>query len=112
MNFSPFSWRKQTRTPLVRRTPSRNRPSIEILEARELPALHFLGQPLMDTAPGQVMKSFQVQSTLGANVPVTVSLTEQSTNGTPILGGTVTRKTDASGNATFNDLYVYGGTAT
>src|SRR5262249_5589001 len=36
MKFSLFSWRKQTRTPRVRRTPSRNRPSIEVLEAREL----------------------------------------------------------------------------
>src|SRR3954468_11474014 len=109
MKFSLFSWRKQTRTPRVRRTPSRNRPGIEVLEARELPALNFLS-PLPDTASGQVIKPFQVQSTSGA-AAITVSLTDHGSSGTPILGGTVTRPT-SGGIATFNDLYVYGGAVT
>jgi endoglucanase Acf2 len=92
----------------VRRTPPRYRPSFEGLEARELLALKFLSQPL-DTVSGEVIKSFQVQSTSGAGA-ITVSLTEQGSSGTPILGGTVTQPT-SGGIATFNDLYVYGGTA-
>jgi endoglucanase Acf2 len=109
MKFPLFSRRQKTRTPRGRRTPSRNRPSVEILEARELLALNFLSQPL-DTASGEVIKSFQVQSISGAGA-ITVSLTEQSSSGTPILGGTVTQPTKG-GIATFNDLYVYGGTVT
>ena len=117
MTFSIFCWRKKTRTPRVRRTPSRNRPSVEILEARELLALNFLSlasptdPPMLDTASGAIIKPFRVQSTSGASA-ITVSLTEQSSSGTPILGGTVTQKTDASGIAAFNDLFIYGGTAT
>ena len=109
MRFSFFSRSKKTWSPRVRRTPRRNRPSLEILESRELLALKFLSPPT-DTASGDVMKSFQVQSTSGASA-ITVSLTEQSSSGTPILGGTVAQPT-VNGVATFNDLYVYGGTVT
>src|SRR5262245_40582082 len=115
MMFSIFSWRKKTRTPRVRRTPTRNRPSLEMLEARELLALDFLSQastdpPVLDTASGAIIKPFRVQSTSGAS-SITLSLSEQSSSGTPILGGTVTRPT-SGGIATFDDLFVYGGSGT
>ena len=106
----PFaSWCKKIRPLRSRRLPARNRPSFELLEARELPALNFLSQPT-DTPSGVVLKPFQVQSTSGATA-ITLSLTEQSSSGTPILGGSVTQPT-VNGVATFNDLYVYGGTVT
>lgn len=86
MTFSVFSWRGKTRTPRVRRSPSRNRPSLEILEARELLALSFLSQasmdpPLLDTASGAIIKPFRVQSTSVAGA-ITLSLREQSSSGT------------------------------
>jgi hypothetical protein len=105
-----FSWRKKSRTPCVRPTPSRNRPSIETLEARELLALDFVTQPV-STATGLTMAQIRVHSDATTSVPITLSLSEQSSSGAPILGGTVTQNTDASGNATFNDLFIYGGTA-
>ena len=65
-----------------------------------------------DTALGHVMQTVEVKSSLAtANVPITVSITAQNTNGSPILGGTVTELTDAAGVAQFKDLYVYGGTS-
>ncbi|HZY84704.1 MAG TPA: hypothetical protein VFE78_07725 [Gemmataceae bacterium] len=61
---------------------------------------------------GQTMPPIKIMSSLGtANVPITVSIRGQDTSGTPLLGGTVTEPTDATGTATFSDLFVYGGTS-
>ena len=85
-------------------------PKFEILEDRVVPTLTFTTQP-MDSATGAVMAAVQVHSDSVASVPITLSLTQQSTSGTPILGGTITQTTNASGNASFSALMIYGGSA-
>ena len=85
-------------------------PKFEILEDRVVPTLTFTTQPV-DTATGEVMAAVQVHSDSLTSVPITLSLTEQSTSGTPILGGTITQATNASGNASFTTLMIYGGSA-
>jgi hypothetical protein len=102
--------RKKTGSKSTSRTPWRSRLTLELLEDRLVPALSFLDQPL-SVATGQTLLPIKVHSDAGPNVSVTVALNEQSSGGMPLLGGTVTQKTDASGNATFSDLFVYGGTA-
>jgi hypothetical protein len=82
---------------------------IEFLEERIVPTLTFQVPPL-DTATGLVMNTVQVHSDAAASVPISLSLNEQSTSGTPLLSGTVTQTTDAGGNATFNNLVIFGGT--
>jgi hypothetical protein len=101
----PFTRKNQkTRT---RRTPFRSRPMVELLEPRELLSLTFSTQPV-DIATGQVMQPIEVLSSVTTPVPVTLSLSEQGTSGTPLLGGTVTQMTDATTHiATFNNLFVY-----
>jgi len=84
---------------------------LEILEARDLPSISFVKQPV-DTSTGQIMQPVQVMSTAGPNVPVTLALNAMNTSGTPLLGGPVTVLPNAtSGIATFSNLYIYGGTA-
>lgn len=83
--------------------------TLELLEVREMPALSFLTQPV-STATGQIIAPVQVHSDAGMNIPVTLAISGQSTSGSPLLGGTITKSTDASGNVTFSDLFVYGGT--
>ena len=84
--------------------------SLDALESRTLLSLTFVSPPA-SVVTGQVMAPIKVQSSNQvAGIPITVSLSEQSTVGTPILGGTVTQPTDTSGTATFGDLYIYGGT--
>jgi hypothetical protein len=101
------SRRKKIRSPRSRRLPARNRPSFELLEARAA------GPELPEPADGHPLRGGH-QALPGAihfrASAITASLTEQSSSGTPILGGTVTRLT-VNGTATFDDLYVYGGTA-
>ena len=73
--------------------------------------LTFVTQP-MDTATGQILQPIKISSSLAmANVPISLSITEQLPTGAPLLGGTVTQITDSTGTATFSDLYIYGGDA-
>src|SRR5262249_52879618 len=94
---------------LSTRGPVWRRPTIEILEDRLVPTLGFQGL-VPDLSSGQTMRPIQVLSASPPTLPITLSLSAQSFNGTPILGGTVTRETDATTHvATFTDLYVFGG---
>src|SRR5262249_55631571 len=101
----------KSKKPSASRTPYRRRPTFEILEDRVVPTLTFMPKQLPSIQTGQVMAAFTVHSDRGVNIPISISLSEQSSAGTPLLGGTVTKPTDAGGNVSFNDLYVYGGTA-
>src|SRR5262245_60388291 len=110
MNFRfPFGRRNKNkrRKPSASRTPPRRRLTIDLLADHVVPALSFLTQPT-SIQTGQIMGAFTVHTDQGVNIPISISLSEQSSAGTPLLGGTVTRNTDASGNASFNDLFVYG----
>src|SRR5262249_6008314 len=94
---------------LTARVPGRRRPTIEMLEDRLVPTLSFQGL-VPDLSSGQIMQPIQVRSDAPTSVPVTLSLSAQTSSGTPLLGGTVTRMTDATTHvAAFTDLYVFGG---
>ena len=90
------------------RPPLRRRLMLESLEERIVLSLTYVTQP-QTVITGQVLPPIKVQGT-APNIPVTISLNEQITSGTPLLGGTVTQNTDANKTATFSNLYVFGGT--
>jgi hypothetical protein len=106
----PFARKNKNKKPRASQTPYRRRPAFEILEDRVVPTLSFMTKPT-SIQTGQIMPAFTVHSDQGMKVPISISLSAESTAGTPLLGGTATRDTDASGNVSFSDLYVYGGTA-
>ena len=104
------------KNPRTSRAPSRRRLMLESLEERIVLSLTYMTQP-QTVITGQILAPIKVQGT-AANIPVTISLNEQSISGTPLLGGTgtpllggtVTQNTDANKIATFSNLYVFGGT--
>src|SRR5262245_33070702 len=111
MNFRfPFGRKNKNKKPRASQTPYRRRPTFEILEDRVVPTLKFMTNPI-SIQTGQIMPAITVHSDQGKDVPISISLSAESTAGTLLLDGTVTRKTDAGGNVNFSDLYVYGGTA-
>ncbi len=86
--------------------------NFELLEERVVPTLSFIPSPrIPDTNTGSVLAPITVHTDSPTGVPITLSLSEDSGGGMPILGGTVTQMSNASGNAVFNNLFVYGGTA-
>jgi YD repeat-containing protein len=95
------------RKPQSRPAPVRRaRPTLELLERRELLAqLTFLTQPL-GTAAGLTLNPITVSSSDGGTAPITVSLGNNQ-NGLQ-LQGTVT-KNAVNGQATFRNLVLAGG---
>ena len=115
-SLRPFGRKKMNKNPRTSRAPSRRRLMLESLEERIVLSLTYMTQP-QTVITGQILAPIKVQGT-AANIPVTISLNEQSISGTPLLGGTgtpllggtVTQNTDANKIATFSNLYVFGGT--
>src|SRR5262245_38360592 len=98
MKFRHLFSRKKN---LTARGPVRRRPTIEMLEDRLVPTLNFQGL-VPDLSSGQIMEPIQIHSDASTPIPITLSLSAQTSSGTPLLGGTVTRMTDAAtGVATF-----------
>ena len=95
--------RKRTPRPAPAR---RTRPTLELLEARELLAqLTFVTQPL-SIATGQALNPVTVSSSDGGAAPITISLGNNQSG--LQLEGTVT-KNAVNGQATFDNLVLFGG---